>query len=337
MAQGWDADLRGAGEVLSATEAGDGGRSVFVVFNPASGRGRGRRRLGRYLELLKEGLPEARHALTTRPGEESELAERAVAEGYRTVVAVGGDGTWSHVADRILASGRPDVRLALLPSGTGNDFGRSIGVAHRSPEEAVRILVQGRTRRVDVGRVNTAAARIDLPDAVASAGRHFLNVVGFGFDIAVIDAARGARFLRGELLYKLTALQELFRFPGFDVEVEDGNGARAGGRHLMLTISNGRYFGGGFPIAPGASVTDHRLHACCIADASPFERFRMFNMAEKGRHARSPRVRLLSGSRFLARFGEPPRFEIDGDVYQAAGGEVEVEVLPEALEVVAPE
>jgi diacylglycerol kinase (ATP) len=337
VAEGRASDVRGAGDLLTDAGAGDGGRSVFVIFNPASGRGGGRRRIGRYLELLAGALPEAKHALTTAAGEESTLAERAIGEGYRTIVAVGGDGTWSHVADRILTVGEPGVRLAILPSGTGNDFGRSIGVDRRAPEEAVRMLARGHTVRVDVGRVNSEAVRADLPGAPTTSGRHFLNLVGFGFDIAVIDAARSARFLRGELLYKLTALQQLFRFPGFQVEVDGEGGVRLAGQHLMLTISNGRYFGGGFPIAPRATVTDGRLHACFIRDASPLERYGMFNLAEKGEHDRSPRVRLVTGQHFRARFPAPPRFEVDGDVYCAAQAEVEVEVLPGALEVVVPE
>jgi diacylglycerol kinase (ATP) len=165
--------------------------------------------------------------------------------------------------------------------------------------------------------------------------RRFLNLVGFGFDVAVIDAARHARFLRGELLYKVTALQQLFRFPGFDVEVEERDGSLHGGRQLMLTVSNGCYFGGGFPIAPGASVDDGLLHACMIGDARPFERFRLFNLAETGRHVGSPRVELVGSASFSVRAAAPLRFEIDGDVYRSEGDEVRVEVTPGALEVVA--
>ena len=83
--------------------------------------------------------------------------------------------------------------------------------------------------------------------------------MGLGFDIAVIDAARDARFLRGELLYKVTALQQLFRFPGFDFALTSGSGTHREGHHLMLTVSNGRFFGGGFPIAPGATITPRNL------------------------------------------------------------------------------
>jgi diacylglycerol kinase (ATP) len=254
-------------------------------------------------------------------------------------VAVGGDGTWSHVADQLV--GWPGVaRLALLPSGTGNDFGRNLDIAYASPEHAVRAIAAGRTRRVDVGRVISASA----PDRERGRGdayrsRHFLNVVGFGFDIAVIDAAAKARFLRGAALYKVTALQQLFRYPGLNVTVTSAQHGSRPGRRLIVVISNGRYFGGGFPIAPAATVDDGRILACVIEDAGPFRRAALFQRVEQGRHVGMPEVQILSEDRFSVRFSPEealPRFEVDGDVYTSAIPDVSVEVLPRALEVIVP-
>ena len=305
-----------------------------MIFNPASGRGRGRRGIQRYRRLLEESLAHVSFGTTTRAGGERELADRALDEGYDVVVAVGGDGTWSHVADRVLASGREDVAFGILPAGTGNDFGRNLGYDPGNAAEAVRVLAEGHERRVDVGRLETPSAPDHEPDAREA--RHFLNLIGFGFDVAVIDAAARARFLRGELLYKMTALQQLFRFPGFECSVAPDGAPERSGEHLMLTVSNGRYFGGGFPIAPEAHVADGRLHACCISDASPLTRFRLFNMAERGRHVRSERVEIIDAERFRLSFPEPPRFEMDGDVRRASEATVEVRVLPGALRVIAP-
>ena len=104
----------------------------------------------------------------------------------------------------------------------------------------------------------------------------------------------------------------------------------------MLTVSNGRFFGGGFPIAPGATVSDGLLHACRIQDAPPLTRLRLFNLAEKGQHLWSEWVELISESTFRLTFPTPPRFEMDGDVRQAASETLELHVLPGALGVVAP-
>jgi len=287
-----------------------------------------------YRELLAHRFVRLTSAVTTFPGEERDLAERAIEDGTEVLVAVGGDGTWSAVADRIVASGRKDLALGILPAGTGNDFGRSLGMDARDPREAVEILARGAVRDVDVGIVSTPSASEHAPRRVEP--RHFINVVGFGFDIAVIDAAAGARFLRGELLYKVTALQQLFRFPGLDASLTSEGGVHRHERHLMLTVSNGSFFGGGFPIAPDAAADDGLLHACRIADAGPLTRLRLFNLAEKGRHPESDRVEILSDRSFRLDFPSPPRFEVDGDVRQAHDTSVELRVLPAALRVVAP-
>jgi diacylglycerol kinase family enzyme len=104
----------------------------------------------------------------------------------------------------------------------------------------------------------------------------------------------------------------------------------------MLTVSNGRYFGGGFPIAPHGDVSDGRLHACRIADAGPLTRLRLFNQAERGRHVGSGRVEILDASRLTLRFDAPPRFELDGDVRRARDREIVLSILPGRLRVVAP-
>lgn len=305
-----------------------------MIFNPASGRGRGARRIRTYRQLLEDRIPHVEFGTTTRPGEERDLTDRALEAGFDVIAAAGGDGTWSNVADRIVASGT-DVAFAMLPNGTGNDFGRSLGFRPMDAAHAVGALADGTARRVDVGRLDTPSWSEHRPDQVEA--RHFLNLVGFGFDIAVIDAAARARFLQGELLYKVTALQQLFRFPGFRFDLSGGGGATRSGPHLMLTVSNGRYFGGGFPIAPSATVDDGRLHACCIGDAPPFTRLKLFTLAEKGRHVASSHVEVLDDASFSVDFPEAPRFEMDGDVRQAAERSIRVRVLPAALEVVAPQ
>ena len=317
--------------------------SAFVIFNPAAGHGRGARRIELYRKLLDTHLGPHEWVRTEAAGGEGELAERALREGADLVVAVGGDGTWSQVADRLVASGELEVALGVLPAGTGNDFARSLGISYGSPEKAVAALAARKTRRIDVGRVVSPWR----PAAMGSAGaagelklrkapRHFLNVVGFGFDVAVIDATAGARLLRGAALYKLTAMQQLLLYRSARLRLSSREGWSVEGRHLILTISNGRIFGGGFPIAPGASLRDGRLDACAIRDASPLGRARLFGLAGKGRHVGAPGVAVRQDRAFTVRFEEAVRYEVDGDVHESPTGEVRIEAVPEALSVVVP-
>lgn len=285
--------------------------------------------------MLERHVPHHDHVITSRGGEEVAFTDQALREGYGTIVAAGGDGTLSTVADRIIAHGRTDVAFGVLPSGTGNDFGRNIGLPGKDLEETVRILAEGRRQWVDVGRVESPCAHEDRDDS-PRVGRHFLNLVGLGFDIAAVDAAKGARFLRGALLYKAAALQQLFRFPGFSATLSDDSGHERSGRALMITVSNGPFFGGGFPISPRATVQDGMLHSCFIGDAKPLRRLALFGMAGKGRHEGASEVEGRSATSFRLSFADPIRFEIDGEVFAASEPEIRLEIRKKALKVITP-
>lgn len=294
----------------------------FVLINPAAGRGRGLRRIDRFLGLLERELGELSVHRTDGPGGEPALVDRALEEGHDAIVAIGGDGTWSLVAHRLLERGRGDVRLGLLPSGTGNDFGKSLGVTYDRREAVVGGIAAGRTRRVDVGRVGE---------------RYFLNVVGLGFDIAVIDDAATFRWLKGDLLYQFCALRQLFSFSGLELEVSADGEAGRPLSHLMLVVANGRYFGGSFDIAPESSLSDGRLDAVSIADAGPLMRARLFRRVSSGAHVGHPRVRILQEPAVRVRFEGPLRYEVDGEVYTSSGDELRIESVPGALEVFVPD
>jgi YegS/Rv2252/BmrU family lipid kinase len=294
----------------------------FALFNPSSGRGTGARRVGAYLSLLRERLGPVDHALTAHAGHEARLVDEALQAGYSTIIAVGGDGTWGAAADRIVRSGRDDVALALLPAGTGNDFGKSLGIRAGRVEGTVDAIAARRTRRIDVGRVGD---------------RYFLNVVGMGFDIAVIDDAETTPLLKGDLLYRFCAIRQLFRFPGIHLDLRDGSGAGEKRRYLMLVISNGNYFGGSFHIAPDASLEDGRLDAVSIYDAGPLERARLFSRVSRGEHPAEAKVEIRQDSRFRVAFDGPSiRYEVDGDVFTHEGGELAVESIPSALTIYTP-
>ncbi len=296
-------------------------QSTFVLVNPAAGRGRRRARVDQYLALLKAHLGPFEYAMTKRAGDEKAALDRALSEAIDCVIAVGGDGTWGAAADRIVASGRRDVALGLLPTGTGNDFGKSLGIRHEHADDVVRAIVERNTTTIDVGRVG---------------GRYFLNVIGLGFDIAVIDDAARTPILRGDLLYRFCALRQLFSFPGREVEIEPAGEVPVRTRALMLTISNANYFGGSFHIAPRASLSDGLLDAVVIRDAGPFTRARLFSSVSKGTHENDPRIVFRQARSFAIRFQGALRYEVDGEVYAALASPLVVESIPHALRVCSP-
>ena len=295
---------------------------TLVLVNPAAGRGRRKARLRDYLSRLEKHIGPFEPAVTSRAGDENAILDTALSRGVSRIIALGGDGTWSATANRILANGRgPDVSVGLLPVGTGNDFGKSIGVRHENIDAVIRAIADRRTRTVDAGKVND---------------RYFLNVVGMGFDIAVIDDAAKTPLLRGDALYKFCALKQLFRFPGIKLGIAEGsNSPDMWLETLMLTISNANYFGGSFHIAPKASLSDGKVDLVAIEDAAPLTRAQLFDIVGKGKHEGHARVKFRTAVSFSIHFEGTLRYEADGEVY-ASQSPLVVMSVRNALKVCAP-
>ena len=292
---------------------------VCVIVNPAAGRGRGGRALAEIRKTFAlHGIDDVR--VTTAKLEERTLARRALDQGCHTLVAVGGDGTWSNIGHAILESGA-DCRLALLAAGTGNDFAKTVGAPAHDIATTARLALEGPDLKIDVGRIED---------------RYFLNVSGFGFDIAVLEDVGKIPWLQGSALYLCSALRQLLAYPGLSIQIESSGLRRAPARHLMLIVANAKCFGGSFRIAPGASLTDGRLDAISIHDASRLRRLRLLGAAARGTHTALAEVTTEQAPRFLLTFPEPPGYETDGEYHQAASATLEVTCVPRALRVVTP-
>jgi diacylglycerol kinase (ATP) len=292
---------------------------ITGIVNPASGRGRGSRLLPDIRNTFAAvGVTDVQ--LTERPGDESRLTALALHNGATTIVACGGDGTWSNAANAILSSGA-DCRLALLAAGTGNDFAKTVGAPAGDLAATARLVADGSEMMVDVGRIEE---------------RYFLNVAGFGFDIAVLDDLENIPLLTGDLLYLSAALRQLFKFRGMPIDITTASVARGPRAHLMLIVANGRNFGGMFQIAPDARINDGKLDAISILDAPPLTRISMLAGAPSGRHVRNPLVLSEQASKFTLKFGAPPDYETDGEYNTAKSSTIEISCVPGALRVVAP-
>ncbi len=272
------------------------------------------------LDALRGAGREVAHALTTRAGEETELAARAASEGYRNIVAVGGDGTWSNVGNAILRSGTR-ARLGLVPGGTGCDLAKSLGIPARDLRACARIILDGHLKTIDVGKLEE---------------RFFLNIAGFGYDVAVLEDSWSVRYLEGDLLYLYCAVRQLGSFPGFPVALgRDGETPRES-EMLMLIFANARVFGGGFQVAPHADLADGQLDAIAFGNMGFWARVRIMQKLRAGTHLHSPFLEATRARSFQLRFASPPAYEVDGEWNRAASGELRVEVVPQALDVFTP-
>ena len=227
-----------------------------------------------------------------RIGDERTLARRAAEAGIATIIALGGDGTWSNVARGILDAGT-DTRLALLAGGTGNDLAKNVGAPAHDVRATLDLAFDGPDRRIDVGYVNDTA---------------FVNSCGVGFDVAVIQGLPGGGSPLGRSAYLLTAARKLWRYQAITVD---------GQPYLVIVIGSGARFGGGMLLAPGAENDDGLLDFVAVRDVGSLARVRTLLAASRGRHIGLPGVETRRAATFELRFGAPPLFEVDGELVQA--------------------
>ena len=296
-------------------------RPLFVV-NPVAGAGRGSRDFPSLRELVAtrpDAEPE--YAIAERRGHATLLAESGASAGYDPVVAVGGDGTVNEVANGLLGYRGAIPRLAVIPTGTGNDFARSVGIPHAlDAAVSVALAETGSARRIDAARIGDG---------------YFVGVAGAGFDARVARSVNRApdRLKVGALPFVTYALIEIVRNRNVDLTVELDGATVVRQRSLMVSVSNCRYSGGGMQIAPEAEPDDGVLDVCLIGDASALEVIRMLPTVFKGGHVGHPKVAMHRAR--TVRISGPPGVAVpaqaDGDVIGTLP--LDVEVLPGALRV----
>jgi lipid kinase YegS len=188
--------------------------------------------------------------VTWEAGDAQRLVNEALAAGYPTLIAGGGDGTLRDVAEA-MALAKTQASLALLPLGTANDFARAAGVA-LEPQAALALLDEP-AQPIDLGEVD---------------GQVFLNMAtgGFGSNVTANTSEELKRVLGGAA-YFLTGLTRFAevrssfgRFAGPDFQWE--------GEFLALGIGNGRQAGGGHVLCPQAQVNDGLLDVCIVPAAT---------------------------------------------------------------------
>lgn len=300
---------------------------TLVIANPAAHSGRGARGAefaGRFLASYSSITSGHEVVCTKGPGDATQIA--ASAQGFDTVLALGGDGVIHEVVNglmRLPAEARP--QLGIVPLGSGNDYARTLGMARNDIEAAFAQLVRGNARPVEVGRVN---------------GTHFMQTLSFGLDAAIaLDTTSrraGDTSQQGEALYVTSGLKILSRArAGYPcvARFDDEGSERL--ETLVFAIQVGPSYGGGFLICPNANPEDGLLDVCHNVRRPALPHLLgLFGLARVGRHVGSPVVRLRKFRRATIEFEREPPCQVDGE--ELRGARFEVEVVPAALRVIFP-
>ncbi|HEY6805960.1 MAG TPA: diacylglycerol kinase family protein [Pyrinomonadaceae bacterium] len=242
----------------------------LVIVNPTSASGATGSSWPQLASDLASHFGPFKNVFTKASGDAATIAAEAARKGVSYIIACGGDGTISEVANGILNSGK-DVELGILPSGTGGDFRKTLEIPAQS-RDAAQILRTGRTRRIDVGRVSFVDER------GKEVTRYFLGVASCGMSTKVIERVKSGgpewlpantpRWLGGRISFGASLLQTAMRSEPsrIIVQLDDSNDHQL--NVVNFCVANARYFGGGMKIAPEARLLDGKFDVVSVGDLS---------------------------------------------------------------------
>jgi len=220
-------------------------------------------------------------------------------EKYRSnidlVIVGGGDGTLNAMVDVLVETQLP---LGIIPLGTANDLARTLGIPN-SIAEACRIIAEGNLKYIDLGWVNN---------------KYFFNVASLGLSVKITQKLnKGLKRRLGILAYAWTALQVLSKTRPFTAMIGiDGQNIKV--KTLQIAIGNGRYYGGGMPIAHDAQIDDQRLDLYSLEIEHWWQIFPLLWTLPRGQQGLLSWVRTLNGKEIQIQTRKPHSINTDGEI-----------------------
>jgi diacylglycerol kinase (ATP) len=289
-----------------------------VIFNPAAGRRRSRRRLQKFHDRWKSF---AELWPMEFRGHGAPLARAACEQGFKIIAAAGGDGTVHEVANGLLQAGAQGATMAVVPIGSANDYAYSL--ARQFGESTLD---------------DDSGVMVDVGVATTSPGneRFFVESLGLGFSAQVTLESQRIGRLQGKALYTLAVCRALRNLRSTELSLAYDEDPPVTSRVLMLSAMLGRREGG-FVLAPGAELNDGLFD---VIKAAPLSRWRVLGqlprIALAGLQSNHPQISQRRCRTLHVQSAAPLVIHTDGEILATAADDVHtlaIRVLPSRLRV----
>ena len=301
----------------------------MVIVNPKAGIGRGLKDWPTISNQMNHSGLDFTCVFTEHKYHAVELTVKAINDGYRKIVAIGGDGTINEVVNGIFIQQQVPtsaISFAVIPAGTGNDWMRMFGIP-KTYSDAVQSLVAEHTILQDVGLIS-------YHETLIKHQRYMANVAGMGFDAMV-----NRRFNRlkdegrlGKRLYINSTLKELFNYRSKRFKVVVDGEIFYDGAVFSATVGVGKYNGGGMNQMPNAVIDDGLLDITVIKRVNKFNVLRHFRKLYNGNLYSYSKVIAAQGKNITIETWPESPIEIDGEALGYST--FTFELVPKSIKVV---
>ena len=290
---------------------------LLIIFNPNAAHGRAVKRLAAIRAKFESLGINATFLPTRHAGHGRELVASAQLSDFDGLVAAGGDGTVFEVLNGLYQHPKAArIPMGLLPIGTGNAFARELDLKSDAVNDAIELLYRGHTRQVDVGFVKSADHSF-----------HFINIVSMGFAVDAGLTALKMKFL-GKAAYTMATLWQVLKLKSYPLEMYiDGKNTTSD--NVFVTISNSRFTGTHFLIAPDAEVDDGQLDVTILENLPRSRLLKLFPTIYSGRHIEYTEVSSCKAAQISIRSPKGLLLGPDGEFY--GHSPAEISCLPKDL------
>jgi YegS/Rv2252/BmrU family lipid kinase len=288
---------------------------MALVVNPCSGKRRGFGILDQVKPIFSASGSELDVHTTEYAGHAREIARTLPLDGYDSLCAIGGDGTFHEIVSGLMERGASaSIPLGLIPGGTGNDVAQHLGISN--PLVAVRRIVMGRTGSFDVAQVEIGGQTAYCVTLVGSVGVADINCVA-----ERLRMLGSPRYAIAALWHILFAERRRARLALDDQIFED--------EFLLVAACNTVFSGSGMRLAPRAKTDDGKIDVVILRSASRWQMLRLFAKVFDGSHVDLPCVEYYQVRSLSILTDKRWVLDLDGEIKSAET--VSIRTIPGAI------
>ena len=284
----------------------------FVICNPVSGKGKGLIALAEMGRIFDEQKLPFSYNITKEKLHASRLAREGYEKGFRKFAILGGDGTINEVINGI--PNLDEVEIAIIPSGTGNDFALPLGIPEE-PWDAIQTMLISPSKKVDIMEGN---------------GIKTVCFATTGLDIPVVDYCNSLKY-KDKKSYEKGIVKILPKYKSDDYQII-ADGESFSTKAVFVGVVNGGILASGLSLCPPASATDGKIDVVIITSKGFFDSIKKFRTLKKGKLLLLDGIKHICAKEFEIIPKNLKTFDLDGELHQ--GESLKIKVLPKALNVI---
>ncbi len=304
--------------------------NIAFIVNPRSGKGLSNLKWNEFKTLARSKLGHFKFHLTTGIGDAEKLTEKAINEGAKLIVCVGGDGTLNEVINGLMGqdkSSRDGLKLGFIPIGTGCDFIKTVPIPKNPLEALDSIFYMKNISKIDLGKLSFKDHNGN------TCQRYFHNITSFGLGGEVNQRVNNTTKMFGPFFSFIWAtLISIISYGKKEINIKVDGGLVRSFNVWNIAVANGKYHGGGMCVAPDALIDDGLFNITILGDLSLFEIFLNLPKLYNGKIKDVDRVITFTGKKIEASSTQDVLLDVDGE--QPGMLPVTIEVIPSAINVI---